>query len=596
VDPLTRGVEAYARGDWEAASNLARERLKKVKDDSAAIRLLARAAARLGQDASVLSLYQRLGSGAMLPDDLYLLGVSLGRTGNPKGAVEVWEQALKVDPDHADTLYEMTKIHLQADRFQAAATLANQLIKHPHWRKRASELLGRIEMGRNQPGSAIEFWQFSLEHQGTEPGVAPSWLVTRKALVRALLCVRRPAEARKQIQLVLAGRPDAEASWLLSRAYLQEGALADARAALREAGTFADENPTLLEAAPFAGAASCAQCHFAKFQSQQSSRHARTFHGASELGDLQLPRTSVTDPIDSRVTHTLKKGREQIEQKTRTAEHLYQAVIDYAFGSGDRGKTLLGHDPSRRMFELRLSVYREGTSQALWDVTTGHAAHPVTDQGFLGMSLSEDAVRRCFTCHVTNPQAALGRVGPEADDHGIGCEKCHGPGGNHLLAVAAKFPELAISRPSVVSGERVVKICAQCHSPRGKGVEPDDPTSVRFQGTTLTWSRCYTESKDRLDCVTCHDPHRNVAASLVHYEAKCLLCHAGDRDSNAVEKRERLRRFDLNAAPRVSPCPVSPSTGCISCHMPKVKDAIPHSPFTDHFIRVHREFSTVGRQ
>jgi len=26
--------------------------------------------------------------------------------------------------------------------------------------------------------------------------------------------------------------------------------------------------------------------------------------------------------------------------------------------------------------------------------------------------------------------------------------------------------------------------------------------------------------------------------------------------------------------------------------MPKVKDAIPHSTFTDHFIRVHREQST----
>ena len=143
------------------------------------------------------------------------------------------------------------------------------------------------------------------------------------------------------------------------------------------------------------------------------------------------------------------------------------------------------------------------------------------------MPLTEDAVRRCLSCHVTNPQALLGNSGPEAADHSIGCEKCHGPGGNHLLAIAAKFPDLAIARPNLASGARVVKICAQCHSPRGKTVSPDDPNSVRFQGTTLTWSRCYTESNDALDCVTCHDPHRNAVTSPSHYEARCLSCHGG---------------------------------------------------------------------
>jgi tetratricopeptide (TPR) repeat protein len=591
---MTRGLDAYARGDWETASNLARERLKKAKDDRAAVRLLARAASRLGHDASALSLYERLGSTSMLADDLYLLGISLARTGNPKGAVEVWEQALKVDPHHPESLHEMVKVHLQADRFQAATAVANQLIKHPRWQGRAEALLGRIEIARNNPGGAVEFVQRALEGNLSASGVPSGLLVTRKDLARALLCIRRPAEAREQIQLVLAGAPDAEAFWLLSRGYLQEGALPEARAAMRQARPFVEENPTLLEAAPYTGAASCAQCHPAKFQSQQHSRHARTYRRGAELSNLQLPQTPFPDPNDARITHTLSHNREHYEQKTRTPEHLYQAVIDYAFGSGDRGKTLVGHDSSGHMFELRLSVYHEGTAQLTWDVTSGHTAHPPSDEGFLGMSLTEDGVRRCFSCHVTNPQATIGSTGLVAADHGIGCEKCHGPGGNHLLAVAAKFPDLAISRPSLVSGERVVKICAQCHSPRGKRVEPDDPTSVRFQGTTLTWSRCFTESKDRLDCVTCHDPHRNVTTSVTHYEAKCLLCHPRGELSNPVKEGDRLRRFDLAAAPRAAACPVSPSAGCISCHMPKVKDAIPHSPFTDHFIRVHRELSTAS--
>ena len=132
------------------------------------------------------------------------------------------------------------------------------------------------------------------------------------------------------------------------------------------------------------------------------------------------------------------------------------------------------------------------------------------------------------------PRLCWETPGPEAADHSIGCEKCHGPGGNHLLAIAAKFPDPAIARPNLASGARVVKICAQCHSPRGKTVSPDDPNSVRFQGTTLTWSRCYTESNDALDCVTCHDPHRNAVTSPSHYETRCLSCHGGAADSTSL--------------------------------------------------------------
>ena len=322
-------------------------------------------------------------------------------------------------------------------------------------------------------------------------------LRTRKDLARALLRAGQPAEARGQLQLILAKAPDAEASWLLSRAYLQEGAVPEALVALKEAGSFADEDPTRPDPAPYSGSASCLPCHAEKYQSQQRSRHARTFHRVSELQDLDLPRARVADPIDPSVTHTFQKTDDRLVQETRTPEHLFRAIVDYAFGSGDRGKTLVGHDPSGQALELRLSIYREKTAQAAWDVTSGHDPHPPTDQGFLGLPLTEVAVDRCLSCHVTNPQAVLAASGPEAADHAIGCEKCHGPGGNHLLAVAARFPDLAIARPSLASGARMVKICAQCHSPQGKAVEPDDPTSVRFQGTTLTWSRCYTESKEQ---------------------------------------------------------------------------------------------------
>ena len=234
---------------------------------------------------------------------------------------------------------------------------------------------------------------------------------------------------------------------------MQEGALPEARAALNESVSFSDQNPTRHDPAPFVGSASCAECHREKFQERRGSRHARTFHRAADLGDLTLPPRSLPDPGRVTVAHTLRKAGDRLEQVTQTPEKVFQAVADYAFGSGDRGLTLVGHEASGQKLELRSSIYGDG-KQSIWDVTSGHPQHPTNARDFLGMPLNEDTVGRCLLCHVTNPRAVLENSGPEAADHAIGCEKCHGPGGNHLLAVAGEFPDLAIARPSLTSGSQ----------------------------------------------------------------------------------------------------------------------------------------------
>jgi tetratricopeptide (TPR) repeat protein len=541
-----------------------------------------------------MTLFEQLGPAAMEADDLYLLGIALARTGNSKASIEVWEKALKADPDHPASLYEMIQVHLAADRFQAAFAAATRLARDPAWRDRADALMGQIELRRDNPEKTIELWQSILATEPSQPASNLAPVVSRKELALALLRVQRPAEARHHLQNILRSGPDPEVSWLMSRAYLQEGELSKALAASQAAGSFAEDNPTLHDPAVFTGAVSCARCHAEKYQAQHKSRHARTFHHIAELRDLELPKDKLADPSDPRVTHTLQWRGDHLEQKTSTPGHLYQAIVNYAFGSGDRGKTMVGHNRDGHFFELRVSVYHEKTSEAKWDVTSGHAAQPSLDEEFLGRPLSDDGVRRCFSCHVTSPQLSLEAPALQTADPAIGCEKCHGPGGNHLLAVEAKFPDLAISRPSLASGALIVKICAQCHSPRGKRVEPDDPGSVRFQGTTLTWSRCYTESKGKLDCVTCHDPHRDAVTEARHYEARCLSCHqAGQTTSNHMIAN-RFRKFDLSDPPHASTCPVNPADSCLSCHMPKVKGVVPYSSFTDHFIRVHRENSPPG--
>ena len=316
------------------------------------------------------------------------------------------------------------------------------------------------------------------------------------------------------------------------------------------------------EPAPYVGSARCAACHAANARRHRDSHHARTFWAGADLAGLPLPDRPLPDPGSAAVVHTLHRERGEIQVETQAEGRTYQALLVYAFGSGDRGLTPVGRDEAGNWCELRMSRYADGP---VWDVTTGHEARPATTSDWLGKTVSEDELRRCVGCHTTAP-AARTDAGAGTGDRGIGCERCHGPGGHHLKAVAAGLNDLAIARPRLARGEAIVRLCGQCHSPKGRTVSPTDPFSIRFQATTLTWSRCYTQSQDRLDCVTCHDPHRDVETSPGSYESKCLACHGAA------------------ARPR---CPVNPERGCIGCHMPTVRGAVPHSPFTDHHIRVH---------
>ena len=273
-------------------------------------------------------------------------------------------------------------------------------------------------------------------------------------------------------------------------------------------------------------------------------------------------------------------------------------MVQYAFGSGDRGLTLVGRDAAGRAYELRLSEYPEahGEGSAVkpsprWDVTVRASAQAVARRGIPGTAAHRG--RRPPLPDLPRHRPAIDRRPTRVRAHQTGrsaARLCHGPGGNHLLAVEGKLIETRPGdrRPTLASGARIVKLCTECHSPRGQEVLPRRPDGRRFQGTTLTWSRCYTESNDQLDCMTCHDPHRNASSSLAHYEARCLECHSRSAGKPTPQTRRSRPRLLRDGATRTT-CPVNPSTGCVGCHMPAVERIVPHSSFTDHFIRVHRD-------
>ena len=589
-DLMARGVAAYRRGDWSAASDLARLRLKQEADDHKALRLLARGAARLGRDGSATAIYTRLGKGRMEVEDHYLSGRILDRGDRKELALKAWATALEVDPNHPETLDEVTRLLFQSQRPDEAARAAERLARQPGWQARGLLLLGSIRDEINDPSGAAEAFRRALEHDPAVLSKAHDPSKLSKQVARAFLRVAKPDDARPPLEGVLAEGPDPEASWLLSRVALQAGEAARAAASLTKAGPYRADHPLEPEPGPYVGAGRCAPCHPATHRAGLGSRHARTFHSGAELKDLPIPEHPLPDPDNPEVAHALKWDGDRLLVETRIEDKLFRALVEYAFGTRDRYVTMASRDDKGQYRALRLSHYRSAEGSG-WDKTSGDALPPLVEADYLGRRIDvRDGVVRCLYCHTTNARAGSARVGPESADRGIGCERCHGPGGNHVAAVGAKLTDPAIINPALADSGGITKLCSECHvlGHSEPSTSRADPDWLRSQGVTLTWSRCYTESGGSFTCLTCHDPHRDAEPRPVVYEAKCLSCHsapAGTTEAPPPVPAQSVSNPPPEA-PRHAVCPVSPARDCLSCHMPKVRNAVLHTNLTDHYIRV----------
>ena len=597
-DRLADASAAYSQGDWNRTASLAQRWLKETPNDPRALRLAARAAARQDQDQKAVAIYQRLAADVKDAEDFALLGRAWMRLGQLDPAFRAYEQAQQRDPDHPEALSTLAVLFLLNDRYHAAAEAAQRLARQPAWEARAQVMLGTARAEVHDPAGAARalrrWWQ--LDPQGKAAAPHPV-AALRKLLARSLLCSGEPAEARPIVQALLGSGPDPEAAWLLSRCFIQEGDWNHAAAALPQALSYRSEHPLEPEPGPYVGEARCATCHRRQFDAVLASHHATTFARARELKRLPVPADPLPDPGNPQVTHQVRRNRDSLVVEARAGQKVWRAVVAYAFGSPDHFTTLVGRDDRDRSVMVRMSYYQspEGTG---WDLATGLPNRPAVADEYLGERIVEgDGVRRCLYCHTTNFYSILHEVGPEAADHAIGCERCHGPGGHHVAAVAAGFSDPAIVSPGAASPAAINQLCAQCHSlQRTEIVDKPrtDPAWLRYQSLTLTWSRCYTEGDGTLSCSTCHDPHRDADTSAARNEAKCLACHAPEpalstsgAPSSAASARPSPPAGERRAAERARAiCPVNPAHGCLECHMPRIWTQSTHTFKTDHFIRV----------
>jgi hypothetical protein len=570
------------------------------KDETERLRSRARQAIGAGRFDEAFEIYRGIEAGRWEADDCFALGSALLERDRTVLGWAALEAAQRIDPKHQEAVQALTAIRLKPARAQGQE------------RQRFRETFHLVESLRAVPGGpplgllVVGLAGFASDSDQEEEfldriavrdraalGGVDSILAATELIARLLLETGRAREAHDLLELLVSNpisHADREAAWLLSRAALQLDRHETAEAMLALAGDFGTIARSSPEPAPFVGSQRCGECHSRIYHEQQrQSRHALTLRLGSDLRDVPLPAHPVPDPVIKGLTHSFsRKGDERIELESRAGDQVNHAIVAYAVGSGRHGITMLAKDQQGIDRELRVSYFAENQS---WGETKGIEFAPRDAGDQVGVALAAKSLHTCLHCHTTwfrsVEQRRAAPLRPEAADHGIGCERCHGPGLNHVKAALSGYAELAIALTPRTPALEQLKSCAECHAADGK-VPLDDPEFTRAQGTTFLFSRCFTASEDRFGCTTCHDPHRSVETSTAHYEAKCLSCHGAISPRLGTPSSSRVDHDREKQRPIAPSCPVNATAQCISCHMPKVDDPSRRAHFTDHHIRIHR--------
>lgn len=300
-------------------------------------------------------------------------------------------------------------------------------------------------------------------------------------------------------------------------------------------------------------------------------------------------------------------------------------LVSYIIGSGQHTNSHLVHD-NGYVFQAPLTYY---TQSGKWDLPPGF------ESGF-NSRFSRKIELECMSCHNAYPKMVPGSENKyEHIPVGIDCERCHGPGSEHIRQIQSgsiidvgKEIDYSIVNPAKLPVELQLDVCQRCHI-QGNAVLKEGKSFFDFRpGMSLSdvmdvympvykgeehthimashvermkLSACFIQSKSKAEavnpnksalypyknamtCVTCHNPHVSVLETgTEQYNNACISCHPSDPGKPKLVNEVALSRLacteDLKAR-------MDASDNCSNCHMPKNGTIdIPHVSTTDHFIR-----------
>lgn len=338
--------------------------------------------------------------------------------------------------------------------------------------------------------------------------------------------------------------------------------------------------PAVLSAhTPRASERRCAECHAEIVEAHHASPHGRTLTrvDGKSAGDGFTGRTFHRDDLDVRFHYEVRDGKLTVN----TPNFARPLPIDWMFGSGTHAKTplLMWHNDQGTVsaIEHGVSWYPDGQLGVTLGLDEQTATAGIET---LGHQRSAAETINCFGCHCTVVPTQDGRIQFDRIEPGVGCARCHWDGPQHIREMENGRPSTT-EKFSALTPRESVDRCGECHrraDELGGPIDSEDPSIARFASVGLVQSPCFLRQDEvildngqpaRLDCVSCHDPHRPSPRNWQVHAAVCLNCHDTARH-------------------RARDCPVSArDTNCLTCHMPPVP-ANRHMQFTDHWIRKPR--------
>lgn len=354
----------------------------------------------------------------------------------------------------------------------------------------------------------------------------------------------------------------------------------------------------------YAGSKACVLCHKKICDSYHSHPMARSAAAVSELSLLEGYSGNTTFTTPGSYLYRVERDSDGVfhhESKSDGSGKLIydqRVKVDIVIGSGKRGRTYL---INRRglLFESPITWY---SGRKRWDLSPGYVAgqHPRFERRIT------DA---CLNCHAgrvnPDPEQAYRFKSPVILETMVGCERCHGPGQDHIAfqnGLKRKPGDSdPIVNPAKLPPRKREAVCYQCHLHGEErvlrygrsefdfrpGMELDDVWLVVVHGDRLgpdgstravshveqmRQSVCFQKSNGQLGCISCHDAHSapTEETRIAHYRAKCSQCHTGPEKTQCSKPlAERKSHTARNS--------------CIDCHMPRLKASdVPHTSQTDH--------------
>ena len=330
--------------------------------------------------------------------------------------------------------------------------------------------------------------------------------------------------------------------------------------------------------AAYAGSAACLKCHKDVAQNYFHSAHYLTSRFAVQAtihGSFKPDSNTVV--FNDSIKVVMEKHTDGLYQSEYFHGKLKQRHrFDITFGS-NRGETFF-YRKGNKIYQLPISYY---LSLHQWANSPAYSADSPEFVRVIG--------RRCFECHssyIKNLPAESGttdttnRFDGKSMILGIDCERCHGPGADHVNFQtenpAEKKPKY-ITRMSTLSRQQRIDFCSQCHGGNTKIMtksifdfkpgdtlanfnsgEPfhayRDPSRIDVHGNQvklLSSSKCFFNSK--IECTTCHSVHDNAVKTVQSYSQHCTGCHS--------EANHNFCKMAAQIGPAIN-------SNCIDCHMP----------------------------